>query len=388
MHLDHSLGIVHIVDSLEFGGLERVVTDLAISQKELGHRVSVFSINETAGLRTVLEDAGVPVIVGDKRGTFDLRVIRRLRKHVSQNRLDVVHAHNFVPNYYAAAALVGKRRQVLVNTCHNMGSRLSNRRLRWLYRWSLSRTAKVAMVGCQVHERLVADGIVAPSKAMTVLNGIPVKRFACLPVDQRQRARKELGLADQDLIVGCVGRLVPLKNHKLLLACMPQLLAMHPSLKVVLVGEGPLRDELSAFAHSLAVSDHVVHAGAHADVSKLLPALDVFVLPSRTEGLSIALLEACAAGLPIVATAVGGNPEIITDGHTGQLIESEDAEALFSVLHELLSDQSKRERLGTAARTWVEKNGSVESMRQNYETLYAQAGVHPIALLRSPGSTR
>ena len=373
MHPDHSLGIVHIVDSLEFGGLERVVTDLAISQNQAGHRVSVFSISATEGLRPVLEAAGVPVLVGGKQGTLDLRVLRMLRAHVSGNRLDIVHTHNFVPNYYAAAALLGTRRHVLVNTCHNMGSRLSNRRLRWLYRWSLRKTAKVAMVGGQVHDRLVADGIVDAANAVTVLNGIPVQRFADLPADQRVRARALLGIAQDDQVIGCVGRLVPLKNHRLLLSCLPRLLVLYPRLKVVLIGEGPLREELLAYARSLGVEAQVVFAGAHADVATLLPALDVFALPSRTEGLSIALLEACAAGLPIVATAVGGNPEIISDGVTGRLIANEDAEELCSVLDGLLADPAERERLGAGARGWVKENGSVESMQQNYSALYASA---------------
>ena len=373
MHPDHSLGIVHIVDSLEFGGLERVVTDLAISQNQAGHRVSVFSISATEGLRPVLEAAGVPVLVGGKQGTLDLRVLRMLRAHVSGNRLDIVHTHNFVPNYYAAAALLGTRRHVLVNTCHNMGSRLSNRRLRWLYRWSLRRTAKVAMVGGQVHDRLVADRIVDAANAVTVLNGIPVQRFADLPADQPLRARALLGIAQDDQVLGCVGRLVPLKNHRLLLSCLPRLLVLHPRLKAVLIGEGPLREELLAYARSLGVEAQVVFAGAHADVATLLPALDVFALPSRTEGLSIALLEACAAGLPIVATAVGGNPEIISDGVTGRLIANEDAEALCSVLDGLLADPAERERLGAGARDWVKENGSVESMQQNYSALYASA---------------
>jgi glycosyltransferase involved in cell wall biosynthesis len=214
---------------------------------------------------------------------------------------------------------------------------------------------------------------VAASKAVTVLNGIPVDRFAHTSLDQRARARAALGLSDDDLVVGCVGRLVPLKNHQLVLSCLPRLLLLHPGLKVAFIGEGPLLDDLRALAQSLGVSAQVVFAGAHADVAGLLPALDVFALPSRTEGLSIALLEACAAGLPIVATAVGGNPEIIKDGLTGLLVGSDDAESLRSAVHEMLANGPMRERLGAAALQWVQENGSVESMRHNYEMLYTAA---------------
>ncbi|HJT97498.1 MAG TPA: glycosyltransferase, partial [Rhodanobacteraceae bacterium] len=138
--MSRPVAILHVVDSLETGGLERVVADLAIAQQAAGHRVAVFTIESTGGFRAVLEAAGVPVLVGDKRGTFDVSVLKALRR--ASREVDVVHTHNFVPNYYAAlATLALKPAPVLVNTCHNMGTRLSNARLRRLYKASLARTA-------------------------------------------------------------------------------------------------------------------------------------------------------------------------------------------------------------------------------------------------------
>src|SRR5690606_3028853 len=155
-------------------------------------------------------------------------------------------------------------------------------------------------------------------------------------------ARAQLGIADEAPVVGSVGRLVELKNQRMLIACMPALLEAHPGTRLVLVGDGPLLAGLRACAQSFDVLDQVVFAGAHDDVAALLPALDVFALPSRTEGLSIALLEACAAQRAIVATAVGGNPEIIEDGVTGRLFASEDQAALCGLLLELLDNAPQR----------------------------------------------
>src|SRR5690606_35885559 len=216
------------------------------------------------------------------------------------------------------------------------------------------------------------DGIVDPARAVTVLNGIPVGRFR--PDDARRRAaRTQLGLADDAPVIGSVGRLVELKNHRLLIACMPALLAVHPAVRLVLVGDGPMLAELRACAQSLGVAGHVVFAGAHDDVAGLLPALDIFALPSRTEGLSIALLEACAAQRAVVATAVGGNPEIIEDGVTGRLFASEDQARLCALLLELLDDAPQRQRLGEAARRWVQANASVEALAARYREVYAAA---------------
>lgn len=372
--LDRPLGILHVVDSLEVGGLERVVTDLAIEQARHGHRVVVFSINDTNGFRSVLEAAGIPVIVGNKRKALDLGVLRSLRMLAS--KADIVHAHNFVPNYYAAIAmLMMPGRPVLVGTCHDMGMRLRNRKLRWLYRWSLSRTARLAMVGQQVHDRFIESGIVARDRATKVLNGVPLGRFGNSRA-RRLASRVALGIAADALVVGCVGRLVELKNHRSLLATLPALVETYPSVCVVVAGDGPLRSELESLARDLGVADHVIFLGAVTDVASFLPALDVFALPSRTEGLSIALLEACSAGLAVVATAVGGNTEIIQDRKTGLLVPVDDSEALLSALNQLIGDESLRQSLGGAALAWVAEHASVEALRGAYDRFYRDALDH------------
>jgi len=364
-------GIVHVVNSLDYGGLERVVADLAIEQHARGMDVQVFSICQTGGFRDALEAAGVPVTVAGKRRTLDLGVLRLLRRAAAG--ADIVHSHNFVPNYYAATAMRGLRgRAVLVNTCHNMGTRLDNRRLRLLYRWSLRHTARVAMVGDQVRRRFVDDGIVPAPLAATVLNGIPVGRFS-RGVEARARARERLGIPPDAAVLGCVGRLVELKNHRLLLACLPRLATAHPGLRLLLVGDGPMEAALRDEARALDIADRVVFAGACDDVPALLPALDVFVLPSLTEGLSIALLEACAAGLAVVASEVGGNPEIVRDGVSGRLFASGDGATLCALLDGLLGDAAQRARLGAAARDWVLGHASVEAMAEGYAGLYREA---------------
>lgn len=367
------LAIVHVVDSLEIGGLERVVADLAIAQSAHGHRVLVFSITDTGGFRSELEAAGIPVVIGGKRGPLDLRVLRALRASAGGLQANIVHTHNFVPSYYAALALLFHRHATLVNTCHNMGGRLADRRLRTLYRWSLARTRRVAMVGRQVHDQLVATGIARAHLAEVVHNGIPLIRHAD-PVAARDAARRALGLASgEGPVIGCVGRLVELKNHRILLEQVPALLAAFPRLKLVLVGDGPLANDLRARADALGIAGRVLLAGPRGNVPALLPAFDVFALPSLTEGLSIALLEACAAGLAIVAGRVGGNVEIISDGENGRLFTPTDGVGLQGILRELLDDHALRVRLGTSARQRVELHGSVDVMRARYDAFYQRA---------------
>lgn len=370
---ERASGVIHVVDTLEVGGLERVVTDLAIAQHATGRRVAVLSINECAGFRGQLEQAGVPVVIGGKQGAFDRNVLRGLRALMADFGLGVVHTHNFVPNYYAALAMFALRpRPALVNTCHNMGTRLVNRRLRWLYRASLARTQRVALVGRQVHDHFVNNGIVAASRATTVMNAVPAERFA-ISVARRSAARAALGIAEGIPVLACVGRLVGLKNHSLLLAEVPALLREHPTLRVVIAGDGPLASTLQAQIDDLGIGACVTLLGSRPDIADLLPGFDVFVLPSKTEGLSIALLEACASGLAIVASAVGGNPEIIHHGETGLLVARDDSEALRTALQRLLADPGLRQRLGAAAAAWVVRHASIDALRAAYDQVYRDA---------------
>lgn len=365
--------VLHVVDSLETGGLERVVVDLAIAQRDHGHRVAVFSLTDTAGLGPELEAAGIPVIAGGKRAGFDLRLLSRLRGAVDAQGADIVHSHNFVPSYQAALAIAAwlRARAVLVNTCHNMGGRLARPRLRLLYRLSLARTARVAGVGRQVAEHLVASRLAPAGRVSAVRNGVPLPPAAT--ATSRSQARAALGLPADALVVACVGRLVPLKNHRLLLDQVQELAAAFPRLHVVLLGDGPEREALERQALSLGIAQRILFAGTRRDVSTLLPGIDVFALPSLTEGLSIALLEACAAGLPVVASAVGGNPEIVRHGQTGLLVPVDDGDALRAALLRILGDRPLRHALGLAARDWVTAHASIDAMRRSYDRLYADA---------------
>ncbi|MEQ1686700.1 MAG: glycosyltransferase [Burkholderiaceae bacterium] len=367
------LKILHVVDSLEFGGLERVVTDLAIAQHARGHDVKVFSINSTNGLLPELQAAGIPVVIGAKAKSFDLNTLGKLRRTVVGCGITIVHTHNFVPNYHAAFALLGvSSRSTLVSTCHDMGNRLGNNKLRWMYRLSLLRTRRVAMVGQQVHDRYVTSGLVRPSSAETVLNGIPVDRFVGSP-ERARIARARLGIGANVPVVGCVGRLVPLKNQRLMIESLDRLLRTHPSLRLVMIGEGPLEATLRAQAVSLGVAANVDFLGARTDVADLLPGLDIFALPSLTEGLSIALLEACASGLAVVATKVGGNSEIINHGKTGMLVPVGDAESLGDALQTLLDDPGLRRDMGVRASAWVAAHASIDALCTTYDNFYRRA---------------
>lgn len=366
--------ILHVVESLDRGGLERVVCDLVLEQKRAGLDVEVFCLFRTGILAGELDALGVQVHEGHKQLGLDLKAARRLRKVVDRCRPDVVHTHNMVANYYAAlAVLLPPCRVPIVNTCHNMGSiKRPDPRERW-FRLSLLRTRSVAHVCEGAARKFVEAGTVPRRMARVVHNAIPLSRYATADPAARREARIELGYRDEEVVVGCVGRLEPVKNHSALIAAVASLRDSFPSLRLALVGDGALGKVLRGEAERLGVDRVVRLVGERADVPRLLCGFDVFALPSLSEGHSIALLEAAAVGLPIVATDVGGNSEIITDGVTGLLCRP-DSQSLATTLRRLLQDAAEARRLGSAARSWAIANVSAESMSTAYRALYAEGG--------------
>lgn len=355
---------------------------MATAQSRQGHDVSVFSLLSTEGFKNELTSAGIPVVEGEKSRSLDFQLLGKLRRWVIQRRADVVHAHNFVPNYHAALACVslpGMPRPAQVCTIHDMGMRLTQRKLRWLFLASLQRTQRIAMVGQRVYQRFIDDGLVRADRATTVLNGIPISRFACSPAN-REPARLALGVPQSSTLIGCVGRLVPLKNHHRMINVLAELKASNPELHLAIVGDGECRAALRDQIFSLGLQDSVTLLGHHPNVSQLLPAFDIFALPSQTEGLSIALLEACASELAIVATAVGGNPEIIKEGQTGLLVPPDDDRALAQSIRKLIDSPPLRRKLGQQAREWVSAHASDIALEQAYERCYREAlkGLHPV----------
>jgi glycosyltransferase involved in cell wall biosynthesis len=181
-----------------------------------------------------------------------------------------------------------------------------------------------------------------------------------------------LGISESSLVVGTVGRLSAVKNHKLLVECISTLLEKAPQLMLVIVGDGPLRSMLQELAAQLGVQSNLLLAGETDNVAKLLPAFDVFVMPSLSEGHSIALLEAAVTGLPIVASATGGNPEIISHEETGLLVPVGDMDATAAAIWRVLSQPEFAQQLGGSARAWAARAATIESMASGYGNLYQE----------------
>lgn len=364
------MNISHFVENLNRGGLERAVIDLIRAQMSLGHRCQVVCLFERGTLADELVDLGVPVHACAKRRGFDLRALRRARALIKAHDTEVLHTHNAVAHYHAVIAALALPIRRTINTRHGMGALDTASRREWLYRRTLFATNAVVTV-CEAAKRELARlGAVPEAKLVAVPNGIRVERFALADAKSRCRFVSNFGLPPGTRVIGTVGRLVRAKNHAGLISAFAQIADRQPDCVLVIVGDGELRGELDAQIRSLSMEGRVILLGDRNDVGELLAGFGIFAMSSLTEGYSIALLEACAVGIPIVATDVGGNSEIVRAGLNGVLVPPADNRQLAQALCELLANPDASAKMGKEGRDWALEHGSFTAMAASYDAVY------------------
>lgn len=362
--------IVHVVENLDRGGLERTVVDLIASQRDAGHECRVICLFKLGLLARELLASGVRVDACGKRAGLDLRALRRARALIRQSPDAVIHTHNAMAHYYAVLASLGLPVKCRINTRHGMGGRTRSGRQEWLYRQSLRGTDYAVAVCEAARQRFAADGMRPRRALLSVPNGIRLERFRPAGDVARQSLVAELGLPTGSRIIGTVGRLQPVKDHALLLRAFAKVRVQVPEAALVIVGDGPLRAALEAQAEQAGLSDAVRFMGDRHDVPRLLTGMEVFALTSTSEGYSVALLEACASSLPIVATDVGGNREIVRHGVNGRLVPSGDTAAIATALIALLRGGEQAAAMGRAGYAWAQAEASFRTMAERYHGLY------------------
>ena len=367
------MNITHFVENLNRGGLERVVIELARIQHTQGHRVQVVCLYERGTLAHELEPLGIPVLACDKRPSLDLRALRRARQWIRNHATEVLHTHNAVAHYQAVLASLGLGVPRIINTRHGMGGNQRGGRREWLFRRSLWLTDLVVTVCAAARKGALEQGMLPQAKARVVANGIRVESFQLASEAMRERLHQLLDLPLQTLVIGTVGRLNWAKDQACLIRAFHLVHEQEPDTALVLIGDGELRTELQQCAIDEQVAGSVHFLGDRNDVPELLQGLDVFTLSSVSEGYSMALLEASAVALPIVATDVGGNCEIVKDGATGTVVPARDTAALAEAMLAMLQQTELATSLAQAARAWVERHGSLEAMAQRYMQLYQRS---------------
>jgi len=363
--------VMHVVTVLSLSGMEHGVIKQVNRLDYARFAPSIcclgFQREETRGIL----DPRVPVHELRKAAGRDLGIIRRLASLFRRERVDIVHSHNWQTFFYtvAAAALAGI--PLRVHGHHGREAAAASARQARLSRWLAGRVSRLVAVSGDLGRELIEEWGVPAERVSVIPNGVDLDGFAHPgPVEA---AREEIGLAPEHRVIMSVGGLRPVKDYPTMIRAFARVHAARPEARLVIVGGergGGRQSELEALAGSLGVASSVLFPGVRQDIARLLTLSDVYVNSSLFEGMSNTILEAMAASRPVVATRVGGNPELVRDGMTGYLVPPGDETALAARLIEVLADPGLAKALGAAGRAMVESEHAMGRMVAAYEDCY------------------
>ncbi|MBI2805103.1 MAG: glycosyltransferase [Planctomycetes bacterium] len=353
-----ALRVAQVTLSLDIGGQERLLVEMARHRDTARFDWTVIALAGRGSLADLMESLGVRVVALDAPGGFRPGLWRRLSKLFRAERFDIVHTHDDRPLLYGmpAAWWAGVSRRI--HTHHHGRLEHVHWRQRLLMRLASRHAQKFVCVSHDSARYMIAQGVAA-ERVSTLWNGIDLARFAFS------------GPCDDGPIV-TVARLSPEKDIATLLRAAAQVVALHPTARFEIAGAGSLQDDLLRLREQLKLTGSVIFHGEVRDIPALLARARLFVLPSLSEGISLTLLEAMARGLPVVTTAVGGNPEVVAANETGLLVPAHFPQALAQAIASLLTEPQRGRDMGLAGRRRVENCFDIRKMMAQYEALYVE----------------
>ncbi len=366
------LRVLHVIGGGEFGGAERHILNLATAIDPGVVEVSVCCLFEDPFLR-VAREAGIRAYSIPMRHKLDFGIITKLREKIINDKIDIVHTHGVRANLIGRLAAKMSGVDTVITTVHSMlardypdaFSRLANM---FIEKASSNMTRHFIAVSGGLQKALIQQGI--PENKITVIyNGLDPEQFR-KKTSSDTSWREKSGIPPEVSLVSIVGRLHQVKGHRYFLRAAAELLEERDDIHFLVVGSGPEGDDLEEFTRELGISPKVTFTGFVSDVSQLMPELDLLVVPSLWEGFGLTALEAMAVGIPVVATSVGGLPEIVEHGSTGLLVPPADAAALAKSIVWIIDHPLEAREMAAAAKSVVEKKFTAAAMARKTEGIY------------------
>lgn len=362
--------VLFLITGLAYGGAETQLVNLAPKLKYKGWDVWVVSMLPPQAFVEELKNADIPLAtLNMRRGVADPRAVFRLVKILREWRPDIVHSHMVHANLLARVARIFYRIPVLISTAHNIDE--GGRWREVAYRLTDPLADLTTNVSRAAVERYIRVGVAPKNKIRFMPNGIDTAKFK--PNEAAgQRLRNELGV-DNYFVWLAVGRFEEAKDYPNMLRTFSMIVSKKSDAVLLLVGQGSLMEELKKLASELKLEDKVRFLGVRRDVPDLMNAADAYVMSSAWEGMPMVLLEAGACGLPVVATDVGGNSEVVLNGKTGFIVPPRNPEALAQAMEKMMAlPKEKRMEMGEAGRAYIEANYSLEHVVDQWEALYME----------------
>jgi len=369
-----AMRVMFLSTSMGMGGADKQLLSAAQLMHAQGHAVCIVSLTELGPMGLEARTQGIRTESLDmRRGVPDPRGLIRLIRLVRAWKPDVLHSHMVHANLMARAVRLFARVPVIVSTIHNIyeGGPL------WMaaYRVSNGLVDHMTIISEAAADRFVKEGIVPRELLTCVPNGVDTERFRQVAPGTREALRSSIGVHDRFVWLA-VGRFEIAKDYPNMLHAFAQVCQRDPNAVLLLVGHGSLQQETESLAQSLGLGDRIRFLGVRSDVPEVMAAADGYVMSSAWEGMPIALLEAGAAGLPIVATRVGGNHEVVRDGESGFLVPPRDSEALGQAMLRLMEQAPERRRdMGERGREHVRVHYGLGRVVERWQDLYRQVSV-------------
>ncbi len=364
--------VCHVVHSLGVGGAEVLVADMIRSLSDR-FRCVVACLDDIGSIGESLIAEGVPLKLLNRQPGIDWNCGRRLAAWAEEQGVGILHVHQCTPMFQAMLSRLPWKKTPLLLTEHGRHHPdIPSRKRAIIHKLLLSKHDRLVAVGEATGRALVSHEGLPVDRVEVVYNGVDLTQFHEVAPHIRGEVRQELGLAEDDVVITLVARLDAIKDHPTAIATLERVRESVPNAKLLFVGDGPERQKIEAIISERGLQQQVLMLGTRRDVPRLLRASDVFLMSSIGEGIPLTIIEAMAAGVPVVSTNVGGIPEMVNSGETGFLHDSGDPVGLASSIAKLTMDNKLREQIIDAARMRAFDEFSREKMLANYATIYEE----------------
>ena len=367
--------ILFVIDNLSFGGGERVFSQIINNLPLEKYRIFLGS-SPGGELSHVIHRKHIQFLPMDFSKKTNFSLIQTIAKIIKKNEIEIIHGQGARAEFYArlASSLAGESKYISTVAMPVEGfdvNALKKKVYSLFDRFSERFVDRFLVVSDVLRDKMIRGHGIAAEKVIRIYNGIEVDHY--LPQEQngsREKVRNEFNIEGDTLFIGAIGRLVWQKGFEHLVQAMPKVLNEFPLSKVLIVGEGPLREVLEAMARRMKIEKHLVFTGFRSDIKEILSAVDILVVPSVLEGFPMITLEGMAMAKPIIATKIEGIKEQIVDETSGILIPPRDPNAITNAIIRLGEDKNFAQNLGLGARRRVEEHFTVEKMVGETERVY------------------
>ncbi|MDZ7859281.1 MAG: glycosyltransferase [Candidatus Krumholzibacteriota bacterium] len=357
--MDNRINVLHVIDSLETGGAEKILYNLTVNMDSEKYRVSVCSMEDVRDTFIVkkLENKGFTIHFPGRKKAFDPELLRNIHNIIRKESIDIVHCH-VGGEFYGHVAAVATRASV-ITTLHGV------------FPYSFKQRAIIKL--CGLFKKNYKVAVSKELKSLyrcndLIYNGVHISS----PGSATNKIYPGLRDSSEQILVGIIGRLSVVKNHKNFLDAAAIISPKYTNVQFLIIGDGPLFSKLKKYARDKGLSERVVFTGSREDIPSILTQMDISVLSSNSEGLPMVILESMAASKPVVATEVGGIPELIINGETGILVKPRNSIALADGITKLVESQHLRDSMGEAARSRIKKYFSTDIMIKKYCSVYSK----------------